>query len=157
MIDAARPCRHVVGSRWFVDETYVKVAGVWRYAYRAVDEYGQVVDVLVSRRRDITAAHRFFAAALAAHGEPDEVIPDRAAVLAHVIVELIADAVHNTEQYANNRTASVIIRGHAFMQNLRRGHTRRERRAKPGNPRGCSLSAVEYLTASMANRTTLRL
>ncbi|MCP3881816.1 MAG: IS6 family transposase, partial [Sulfitobacter sp.] len=31
LIDAARPCRHVVGDRWFVDETFVRVAGVWRY------------------------------------------------------------------------------------------------------------------------------
>ena len=37
VIDAARPCRHSVGDRWFVDETYVRVAGVWRYVYRAVD------------------------------------------------------------------------------------------------------------------------
>jgi transposase-like protein len=37
LIDLARPCRHAVGDRWFVDETYVKVGGVWRYAYRAVD------------------------------------------------------------------------------------------------------------------------
>ena len=40
LVDAARPCRHAVGGRWFVDETYVKVAGVWRYVYRAVDERG---------------------------------------------------------------------------------------------------------------------
>ena len=39
LIDAARPCRHAVGDRWFVDETYVKVAGHWRYAYRAVDQH----------------------------------------------------------------------------------------------------------------------
>jgi IS6 family transposase len=144
LIDAARPCRHVVGARWFVDETYVKVAGVWRYVYRAVDEHGQVIDVLVSRRRDITAARRFFIAAIDAHGEPGEVITDRAAALAHAIVELMPAAVHNTEQYANNRiecdhgrlkarlqpmrglktdrTASVIIRGHALIQNIRRGH-----------------------------------
>ena len=68
LVNAARPCRHAFGARWFVDETYVKVAGVWRYVYRAVDEHGQVIDILVSRRRDITAARSFFTAAVLAHG-----------------------------------------------------------------------------------------
>jgi IS6 family transposase len=144
LINAARPCRHAVGSRWFADETYVKVAGVWRYVYRADDEHGQVIGVLVSRRRDITAARRFFAPAINAHGEPGEVVTDRAAALAYVTVALIPDAAHNTEQYANDRiecdpgrlkarlrpmrglktdrTASGVIRGHAFVQNIRRGH-----------------------------------
>ena len=45
LIDAARPCRHAVGSRWFVDETYVRVARVWRYVYLAVDQHGQVETV----------------------------------------------------------------------------------------------------------------
>ena len=53
VVDAARPCRRAVGGRWFVDETYVKVTGVWRYVYRAVDQHGQVIDVYVSARRDI--------------------------------------------------------------------------------------------------------
>ena len=53
VIDAARPCRHSVGDRWFVDETYVRVAGVWRYVYRAVDQNGQVIDVNVSKRRNV--------------------------------------------------------------------------------------------------------
>jgi transposase-like protein len=35
LAEAARPCRHAVGGRWRVDETYVKVAGRWRYVYRA--------------------------------------------------------------------------------------------------------------------------
>jgi transposase-like protein len=64
LADAARFCRHSPGDRWFVDETYVKVNGVWRYVYRAVDQYGQVIDVLVSARRDADAARRFFRRAL---------------------------------------------------------------------------------------------
>jgi len=47
-IDAAGFSRHATGDRWFLDETYVKVAGRWNYLYRAVDQRGQVLDVLVS-------------------------------------------------------------------------------------------------------------
>ena len=78
LADAARPCRHAVGGRWYVDETYVKVAGRWRYVYRAMDQYGQIIDVYVSSRRDTLAARRFVAAALGSHGEPVEVVTDRA-------------------------------------------------------------------------------
>ena len=48
LAEAARPCRHAVGDRWWVDETYVKVAGRWRCLYRAIDQFGQVIDVVVS-------------------------------------------------------------------------------------------------------------
>jgi transposase, IS6 family len=65
LADAARPCRHTVGDRWQVDETYVKVAGRWRYVYRAIDQFGQVIDVFVSPRRDAGAAWRFFQRAIA--------------------------------------------------------------------------------------------
>ena len=68
--DAARPCRHAVGERWYVDETYVKVAGWWRYVYRAIDQHGQIIDVFVSPRRDTRSARRFFLTALRRHGEP---------------------------------------------------------------------------------------
>jgi IS6 family transposase len=78
LIDAARPSRHLAGDRWFVDETYVKVAGIWRYVYRAVDQHGQVIDVYVSNHRDIAAARTFFTTALTAHGSPAEVVTDRA-------------------------------------------------------------------------------
>ncbi len=40
------------GDRWFVDETYIKVNGRWTYLYRAVDQFGQVIDVWLSARRD---------------------------------------------------------------------------------------------------------
>jgi IS6 family transposase len=54
-IEAARLCRHAPGDRWFADETYIKVAGRWTYLYRAVDQQGQVIDVLLSARRDLAA------------------------------------------------------------------------------------------------------
>jgi IS6 family transposase len=56
--EAARPRRHATGDRWFVDETYVKVAGRRRYLYpyRAADRYGRVIDVMLSEQRDTPAA-----------------------------------------------------------------------------------------------------
>jgi IS6 family transposase len=122
----------------------VKVAGQWRYVYRAIDQYGQIIDVYVSPRRDMQAARHFFATVLGRHGEPVEVVTDRAWTLLAVVDELIPAAFHNTAQYANNRieadhgrlkarlrpmrglkrdrSARVIVRGHALVQNLRRGH-----------------------------------
>ncbi len=75
---------------------------VWRYLYRAVDQHGQVIDVFVSRRRDTASARRFFTTSLTAHGEPAEVITDRAPALANVVEELIPAALRNTGQYQNN-------------------------------------------------------
>jgi transposase, IS6 family len=103
LADAARPCRHAVGDRWYVDETYVKVAGRWRYVYRAIDQYGQIIDVYVSLRRDVRAARWFFTIALGAHIEPIEVVTDRAWTLLAVVDELMPGAFHNTKRYANNR------------------------------------------------------
>src|SRR6202049_321195 len=68
LADAARPRPHDVGDRWCVDETYVKVARRWLYVYRAVDQYGQIIDVYVSARRDIRAARCFFTMVMRAHG-----------------------------------------------------------------------------------------
>jgi transposase-like protein len=101
--DAARPCRHATGDRWFVDETYVKVAGRWRYLYRAVDQYGQVVDVLLPEQRDTAAARRFFTRALRHGPAPVEVTTDKAGPYLRVLDELVPTATHVTEQYANNR------------------------------------------------------
>jgi transposase-like protein len=145
LAEAARPCRHAVGGRWFVDETYVKVAGRWRYVYRAIDQFGQVIDVFVAVRRDTAAAHRFFRQAIGTTKvTPVEVVTDLAPVYPAVLDELLPAAWHRTERYANNwveadhgrlkarlrpmrglkqePSARVVIAGHAFVQNLRRGH-----------------------------------
>jgi transposase, IS6 family len=101
--DAGGPTRHAAGDRWFVDETYVKVAGRWRYLYRAVDQYGQVVDVMVSERRDTAAARWFFTRALAHGPAPVEVNTDKAGPYL-VLADLVPTAAHVTEQYRNNPT-----------------------------------------------------
>jgi transposase-like protein len=88
LTDAARPCRHAVGG-WRVDETYVKVAGRWRYVYRAIDQLGQVIDVYVSQRRDANAARRFFEQAISTTiVTPVEVVTDRAPTYPLVLEEL---------------------------------------------------------------------
>jgi transposase-like protein len=142
-VDAARHARHATGNRWFVDETYVKVAGRWSYLYRAVDQHGQVIDVLVSHRRDALAARAFFTRALTRGPSPAEVTTDRAPVYPRVIDELTPSPRHVLEQYSNNcveadhgrlkarlrpmrglktiRSLRTIATGHAFVQNLRRG------------------------------------
>ena len=134
-----------MGDRWQVDETYVKVAGRWRYVYRAIDQFGQVIDVLVSSQRDAKAARRFFEQAIGTTKvTPVEVVTDKAAIYPIALDELLPAAWHRTDQYANNRveadhgrlkarlrpmcgfkqdrSARVVIAGHAFIQNLRRGH-----------------------------------
>jgi transposase-like protein len=145
LADAARPCRHAVGDRWQVDETYVKVAGHWRYVYRAIDQFGQVIDIFVSPRRDAGAARRFFQRAIGTTKvAPAEVTTDQARLYPAVLDELLPAAWHRVDRYANNRvecdhgrlkarlrpmrglkqdrSARVIIMGHAFIQNVRRGH-----------------------------------
>jgi transposase-like protein len=112
---------------------------------RAIDQFGQVIDVFVSARRDATAARRFFERAIGSPKvRPAEVTTDQAPVYPTLLEELLPAAWHRTEQYANNgiecdhgrlkerlgpmrgrkqdRSAKVIIAGQAFVQNLRRGH-----------------------------------
>ncbi len=85
-----------------MDESYLKVAGRWRYLYRAVDQFGRVIDVLVSEQRDAAAARRFFIRALAHAPAPVEVTTDRAAAYLKVLDDLLPAARHVTDRYENN-------------------------------------------------------
>jgi IS6 family transposase len=129
LIEAARPCRHVPGDRWFVDETYVKVAGRWVYLYRAIDQYGQVLDVLVSSKRDLAATRRFITRALEHSPRPAEVNTDRAPTYLRVLDELPPHGRSRSRPTESRlrpmrglkrlRSTQVIGTGHAFIQNLR--------------------------------------
>ena len=125
-------------------QRHCKVSGKWTYLYRAVDQHGQVLDILLSARRDLAAARRFFTRALRVGTIPAEVTTDRALVYPRVLDELVPSALHTVQQYANNaveadhgrlkarlrpmrglkrhRSARILAAGHGFMQNLRRGH-----------------------------------
>jgi transposase, IS6 family len=120
------------------------VAGQWVYLYRATGQHGQAIGVFLPARRDLAAARRFFARALPAGTVPAEVTTDRAPGYPRVLDELVPSALHTVEQYANNpieadhgrrtarprpmrglkryRPARILAAGHAFVQNLRRGH-----------------------------------
>jgi len=132
-------------ARWQVGQTYVRVAGKWRCVYRAVDKFGQVVDVFAATRRDAKAARCFLELTIATTKcTPAEVVTDKAAAYPAMLEELLPGAWHRTDQYANNRSeadhgrlmsrlrpmrgrkqdrsARVVIAGHGFIQNVRRGH-----------------------------------
>src|SRR5215212_229528 len=104
LTEAARPCQHAVDDRWQADETDVKVAGRWRYVYRAIDQFGQVIDVFVALRRDTAAARQFFERAIGTTKvTPIEVTIDQAAAYPAVLDDLPPAPRQRADQYANNR------------------------------------------------------
>ena len=73
----ARKHKRLVGGSWPMDETYIKVKGVWKYLYRAVDKQGKTVDFLLTAKRNMAAAKRFFDKAMGANGDPGKVTMDK--------------------------------------------------------------------------------
>jgi IS6 family transposase len=114
------------------------------HLYRAIDQFGQVIDVLVAEKRDLAATRRFSTHAREYGPSPPEVTTDRAPAYPQVLDELLPAACHVTERYTANpieadrsrlksrlrpmrglkrlRSARAISAEHAFVQNLHRGH-----------------------------------
>jgi transposase, IS6 family len=106
-IEAARLCRRAPGDRWFVGETYVKVAGKWACLYRAIGQHGQVIDVLLSRRRDLAAARCFLTRALRAGTVPAGVTTGRAPACPRVLGELVSSALHTVSSTRTTRSGQI--------------------------------------------------
>ncbi len=66
-----------VGSSWRVDETFVKVKGRWKYLYRAVDKEGATIDFLLTAKRDVKTAKRFFKKAIGSSAVPKKITIDK--------------------------------------------------------------------------------
>lgn len=74
MLGAAfRRRKRSVGTSWRMDETYIKVAGQWKYLYRAVDRDDDTIDFLLRAKRDHAAARRFLEQAIGLHGVPEKI------------------------------------------------------------------------------------
>lgn len=92
------------GDTFYIDEVLVKINGKQHYLWRAVDQDGEVVDVYLQPRRDRAAAKRFFRRLLRSNGgEPRKIITDKLRSYGVAHRQIMPEAIHVTDQYANNR------------------------------------------------------
>jgi transposase-like protein len=108
MADQLRTKRRGQAGRswsWYVDETYLNVKGKWCYLYRAIDRDGNLVDSMLSEKRDMEAAKRFFKQAVDVVGHtPERVTTDGHDSYPRAIRETLgSDVLHRTNRYLNNR------------------------------------------------------
>ena len=92
------------GDIWHVDELFITIRGERRYLWRAVDQDGDVIDILVTKRRDRRAAKRFFLRALKHQGRlPWQLVTDRLGSYAAAHREIFPSVMHRTGRHENNR------------------------------------------------------
>jgi transposase-like protein len=153
--------KHPLGKSWRVDETYIQVKGAWKYLYRGVDRDGQTVDFLLTAKRDLAAARRFFERAIDQHGLPESITIDKSgantAAVRGVIADTGAEILLRQNKYLNNlveqdhravkritrpmmgfksfRCARAIIAGIETMHMIRKGQM--------VSPQGTALSAAQ--------------
>lgn len=93
------------GDTFYIDEVFVKINGKQHYLWRAVDQYGDVVDVYLQAKRDAATAKRFFKRLIRNNkAEPRKIVTDKLRSYGVAHREIIPEAIHDTDQYANNRT-----------------------------------------------------
>ena len=99
-----RRCRPRPGDTWHLDEVFIRIGGVLHYLWRAVDQHGVVLDILVQEKRDGAAAKRFFRRLLAGlRDKPKRLITDGLRSYGVARRALLPDVKHRTSRYLNNR------------------------------------------------------
>jgi putative transposase len=92
------------GDTWHLDEVYLRINGVLHYLWRAVDQHGVVLDILVQGRRKGTAAKRFFKRLLAGlRYKPKRIVTDGLRSYGVAQREVMPEVRHRTSRYQNNR------------------------------------------------------
>ena len=127
--DIDKRCRlylKATNDSWRVDETYIKIKGVWKYLYRAVDSAGNTLDFMLSAKRDAKAAKRFLKQVLnAPHTvEPRVVTVDKNAAYPPAVAGLKVDEAlpKSTETRQSKYLNNIVEQDHRFIK----------RRVKPG-------------------------
>ncbi len=109
--------------KWHVDEVFVKVNGKRHYLWRAVDHEGEVLEAVVTKRRNKAAALKFLKKLMKRHGKAEEVVTDRFASYKAALRDLCALEKQSTGRWLNNRVENSHLpfrRRERAMQRFRR-------------------------------------
>ena len=113
-----RRCKRPVGGSWRMDETYIKVAGQWKYLYRAVDEAGDTVDFLLSAKRELAAARRYLERAINLHGLPEKITIDKSGANTAAIKSVNGDACLGIELRQSKYLNNIVEQDHRAVKRI---------------------------------------
>ena len=113
-----RPQKRPVGLSWRMDETYIKVAGQWKYLYRAVDRAGATIDFLLRAHRDYAAARQFFERAIELHGVPEKISIDKSGANTAAIEGMRADSGADIELRQSKYLNNIVEQDHRAIKRI---------------------------------------
>ncbi|MGI9287100.1 MAG: IS6 family transposase [Pseudomonadales bacterium] len=92
-----------LGDTWYMDDVFIAINGKRQYLWRAVDQDGDIVDILVQSRRNKKAALRFFRNILKRQGAPRKIVTDKSRSYGAARKNMMPSVMHCQDRYANNR------------------------------------------------------
>jgi transposase-like protein len=107
-----------VGLSWRMDETYIKVAGQWKYLYRAVDRDGDTIDFLLRAKRDHAAARQFLERAIGLHGVPEKITVDKSGANTAAILSVNEDSGASIKLRQNKYLNNVVEQDHRAIKRI---------------------------------------
>ncbi|MBT4287493.1 MAG: IS6 family transposase [Deltaproteobacteria bacterium] len=116
-----RKRKKAVGTSWRMDETYIKIKGIWHYLYRAVDKENNTIDFLLTKKRDKKSAKRFFTKAISNNGLPEKINIDKSganlAAIKDYNIEYNTTIEIQQVKYLNN----IVEQDHRAIKRITRG------------------------------------
>ena len=107
-----------VGTSWRMDETYIKVAGQWKYLYRAVDRDGDTIDFLLRAKRDLAAARRFLERAIDLQGVPEKITIDKSGANTAAVESIQVDSGADIELRQNKYLNNIVEQDHRAIKRI---------------------------------------